>query len=479
MIKKLISHAALYALAPRIASFANILVLPFTTEKLTEVDYGIYATIGIYVGLLGAWRDLGLNVISANSYFKHPKYFRLIWGNILGFNLLWGIIYAAILVFLVMLIIPVEAQDRLQVIVLLLVIPIILFQPFSQMANMFFQFEKKPKMIAIPTVISGFSSVLITFYTIYHLELGYIGWYIAAFVAQFLNLIFHVFFFYIKEKVIPIFKFSFHTFRYYLSVSLPIIPHTYAGFLLHSSDRLVMDILGVSTSSIGQYGFAYTFGNYAQQISQGVNKASVPFYMEFLKDRTRRSLLRYRSMTFRILSFSLGISFVACIWLKEIFGFLISNPDLSVLYPLSILIVMSYNFNPMYQSVVLVFQFNERTSQLWKFSFVAGVINVILNLIFIPMYGIYSAAFTTLIALLFLGFAGISFKSFKEHQPFSYYPFYWIFSILLLLAGAYFLRDIDVGYKIVLSVVIISSLAYLEITKHFSTELLSMPDPEV
>lgn len=467
MIRKLIGHSALYALAPRIASFANILVLPFTTSKLTELDYGIYATIGIYVGLLGAWRDLGLNVISANSYYKHPKYFKLIWGNILAFNLLWGVIYALILVFLVMLIIPVEAKDNLQIIVVLLVIPIILFQPFSQMATMFFQFQKKPKMIAIPTVISGFSSVLITFYTIYHLELGYVGWYIAAFVAQFLGLLFHLFFFYIKEKVIPVFRFSVRTFRHYLSVSLPIIPHTYAGFLLHSSDRLVMDILGVSTSSIGQYGFAYTFGNYAQQISHGVNKASVPFYMDFLKEGTKKALLRYRSMTFRVLSFSIGASFLVCLWLREIFSVLINNPDLSVLYPLSILIVMSYNFNPMYQSVVLVFQFNERTSQLWKFSFVAGALNVILNLIFIPIYGIYAAAFTTLISLLFMGFAGISFKSFKENQPYNYYPLYWIVAIISFLAGAFFLRDIEVAPKVIISVVVIIILATLEMRKSF------------
>ncbi len=473
MIKKIFSHSLLYAVAPRVASFANILVLPFTTAKLTEIDYGIYATVAVYVNMLGAWRDLGLGTISGNTYFKHRNYFKLVWGNILGFNLVWGIFYAAILIMLLRLIMPSDVGDNMGPMLFLISFPIIVFQPFSQMANTFFQYEKNPKMIAIPTVVTGLVSVLVTFYTIYSLELGYLGWYIAAFIAQFLGFIYHLIFFFFREKVKPIFRFSIRAFRYYLGVSLPVIPHMYAGFLLHSSDRFVMDVIGLETKEIGQYGFAYTFGNYAKQISMGVNKATVPFYMELLQQRTHEALLRYRRLTFRLMSFSISASFVVCLWLREIFSVLITNPDLAVLYPLSILIVMSYNFNPMYQSVMKVFEFNERTSQLWKFSLVAGIINVVLNLIFIPIYGVYAAAFTTLIALLFLGFAGISFKSFKTHLPLNYYPFYWILAIIACLAGAYFLRDIPVLHKGVFTVVVAVVILFLEKRRVFRDPLVA------
>jgi len=76
--------------------------------------------------------------------------------------------------------------------------------------------------------------------------------------------------------------------------------------------------------------------------------------------------------------------------------------------------------------------FYEKTNIIWKISTVTGFLNVFLNLIFIPVFGYYTAVITTNICLLILGFSGFFLREYKKIQVVNYHEFIWLILIIFL-----------------------------------------------
>jgi O-antigen/teichoic acid export membrane protein len=152
-------------------------------------------------------------------------------------------------------------------------------------------------------------------------------------------------------------------------------------------------------------------------------------------------------------------STVLVIWCKELFFFLSSNAELARSYPVAIIIIMSYTYRPMYWGTINRLGFEEKTEHLWKISLVGGLINVVLNLIFIPYWGIYGTAFSTFIGLMYIGFSGYYLKAFRTIERLNYYPLVWASSIVVVSLLVYFVRDAIWYSKLILtSFVLIGAL---------------------
>src|SRR5690606_22406584 len=112
--------------------------------------------------------------------------------------------------------------------------------------------------------------------------------------------------------------------------------------------------------------------------------------------------------------------------------FLIRNEVLSQMYPLGIVIIMGYNYRPMYFGANTKLMFAEKTNVLWKVTFVAGLINVMLNFLLIPYFGFEAAAFTTFVSLMFMGYIGFYLKIFKDINAANFYPLAWLTATVIL-----------------------------------------------
>ena len=67
MLRKLLSHAAIYGLAAQVPRLAGVLALPIITRYLTTTDYGVAGVVTAYVSALGILQSLGLSVVMVNS----------------------------------------------------------------------------------------------------------------------------------------------------------------------------------------------------------------------------------------------------------------------------------------------------------------------------------------------------------------------------------------------------------------------------
>lgn len=457
MLRKLLSHAALYGLAAQVPRVAGVLALPIITPYLTTTDYGVAGVVTAYVGALGLFQSLGLSVVMGNTFTRHPTRFKWVWRQLHGFILLWSALYSVPLVGLLYAVIPDEAEANRWELILLNLVPVVLLSNTSFFGNFLYHMRQRPLPVAAYSFITGGVTVALNIYFIAFLRLGYMGWFYATFVASVAGFVLLFYPVYVQEGLWPIFKFKLYRIRSSLKVSLPLLPHHFSFFLLDASDKLMLDALRVPLPRIGFYNIASSFGLYFSAASNAVVEAATPFYMRyFSKEGDPESLLEARRMTFSLQVLFLGATALGSLWMKEVFELLIRNETLQGAYPLAIIMLMGYTYRPMYLAVVNRLSFQEKTKELWKISLVAGVGNVLLNLLLIPVFGIEAAAFTTFAALVYLGYSGFLLKEYRALSNVPYYPWRWLALTIVLLLAVYALADAGPLLKALISLLILA-----------------------
>jgi len=460
-LKKIFSHSLIYALGPQVPKLASLFVLPIITKYLTSSDYGIYGLVTSYSGLFSALSDLGFSVLLVNSFFKYPAKWPIIWRQLHFYLIFWSWIYALIVGAVLFFVLPIEPRFQLWLVVLLVTFPTCLFNPTILIGSRYFQFAQKPMYIASTSAIVGVITIGLNLLTIAYFRMGYIGWFISMAVSTFIQFLFFAYPVYFKYKITPLVSFRKRFLFKQLKVSLPTVPHNYSAYLLSNSDRVVMDRVGVSVDNIGRYNIAYMFGNYFEFFGNAIGMAVGPIFTKLVAKNTQKAEFDFIFLTKWLqVSFLTG-GVILALWSKELMKLLIKNNDLNSSYPLAIIIIMGYVYRPYYWAVICKLQFEEKTNQFWKISFIAGGLNVILNIIFIPIFGIKAAAITTFFALVYMGFAGYFLPSMDVELKKSFQPKSTIGIIILLSILVYAMKDIDIFSKAIVSVgILVSFLMY-------------------
>lgn len=218
-----------------------------------------------------------------------------------------------------------------------------------------------------------------------------------------------------------------------------------------------MKFTNVTIANIGLYNVA---GTVSSVVQSGVNASGLAIGPMLLKAYKNKDERLARNIIFFYKQLFFLVTFLISLWLKEIFFILIKNDSLQKVYPLGIILIMGYNYRPMYFGANTRLFYYEKTKDLLKVSFIAGLSNVILNFIFIPIFGYEAAAYTTFFALMYMGYVGYFLKAYKAHCTLEYHPLKWLSITLLLSAIVYYLVEIPVIYKICISVILILVLIF-------------------
>lgn len=366
-----------------------------------------------------------------------------------GFISLWSLFYAFLMGLIIYWVVPEEAIENRWAIVLMHTIPSALLNATTEYGILHHQVAQKPGPIAFQMIVVGFITIFINLWLISFEKMGYMGWFWSRFVGSILSFLFFSYFLYYKLKLLPIFNFKWRLIKAKLKIAFPMIPHYYGSYLLSSSDRIVMDLYQINIQKIGIYNLAGNFGNYFNAFADGTGMATSPVLYEYFRNLERKQAFKLsRDLIFIWQAALMIFSFLVCLWFKEIFSILINNSDLQEAYSLAIIMIMGFNYRPLYSGFAVKMFYYEKAKRIWLISFGAGILNVGLNIIFIPIYGIEAAAITTFVAFLFLGMAGFFIKEYREMKDLNYYPFYWLFGIILATIIVYILKDIFWLYKI-------------------------------
>lgn len=429
MLKFVFKNSLLYTFASQIPMFANLLLYPIISEYLVKFDYFVFGTAMGYIGLTSMFADLGMTPLFQNSFFKKEKHYPLYWSHYLGFLILYKFIYGLIVTAMLYFVFRDDLpMDKLWLIIGLTVFPMVTFDITRGIGMRLMQFKHQHRTVHISTAIGGVFTVITTFITIYVYKMGYLGFFISNFVSVIIQGVFFAYIIYVKENILPTFRIQGRRVKEWLKFSIPIIPHNFSGYLLSSSDRVVLDqyngLSNVSTSTIGMYNVAYNFASYFNHFGGQINTVISPIYFTLFRDKDPDVHFLIRRFTFLWLGFTFVVATLAGLWSKEVFQFFfINNTDgLAESYKYTIFLFMAFCYRPLYVASVEFVIFNERTTSLFKITTVAGILNVILNLILVPFFGIESAIFATFVCYMYMGISGHLFRDTKQYLPLSYYP---------------------------------------------------------
>lgn len=449
MFNKILKNTLIYSVAPYIPSVANLLILPFITKELTEVDYGISGTIIAYTSAFSALSVLGLSIILNNSYFHNQNRYKYVWRQIYGFLIFWNLIYSIILGAFLFFFMPDAAMENRLLIVLLNTIPVAFFGPTNFIGTTYYTLKQDALAIGIRTAVFGILAVFLNLLFILKFKLGYMGWFYTNFIVGVLTNFSYWYVLNRKVEIKPIYNFKFRTIKKSLSISLPLLPHQYSYYLLSGSERLIMDQLKVDTGKIGEFNIASTFSNYVSNFAQAGSTAIGPVLMNLYRDN---NYTKARNIVFAYQGLLLAVNFLICLWIKEVFFVLIQNETLRNTYDIAIILIMSVSFTPLFVGYFNLLAYKGETKNIWKITFVAGLICVFLNLIFVPQFGIISSTIILFLAYLYRGIAGYYFKSYKRLSKINYYPELWSIVIIIVTLITFLIKDIDCIYKSIITI---------------------------
>jgi O-antigen/teichoic acid export membrane protein len=182
-----------------------------------------------------------------------------------------------------------------------------------------------------------------------------------------------------------------------LALTLPLILHGAGGLVLSQSDRIMLQRMS-GESDAGIYRFAYNVALVISVLWMSFNTTWIPFYYEYKKNN-RKTLLLLRAKNYITIFTILTMGFI--LLAPEVYRVMAPQEYWSgiVLIPL---IAMAYYFNFLYSFPASYEFYNAKTKLISIGTICAAIINIVCNLIFIPLYAGTGAAIATLISFAFL-----------------------------------------------------------------------------
>ena len=237
--------------------------------------------------------------------------------------------------------------------------------------------------------------------------------------------------------------------------------------LLSSSDRIMITNL-YNSSETGVYSLIYNLSMVAMAVTASLEAVWVPWFTRKLmtgeKSTINKNITKYLEIALVVM---LCLMFVA----PEIVKIMATEQYYSGIYMIPPLVFASYEMY-MYTVYVNVEYYYKSTKYIAFNTIVAAVTNIVLNFIFVPLYGGMAACFTTVASYMvsFIMHSRHSRKLDKELFPLKQFAVPTLIFILAIIV-AYLLMELWIARWIIAIVGFICYAAYALLTKRFSNFL--------
>lgn len=451
-LKNTVRHTFIYSISNIAAKAVGVLLIPLYTSKLTLGEFGVWDLLDVTITILAEIFILGqasaLILINNSGEFKERKDSSL-------FS-----ITVFILSITSLLVIFIEAVTSLfpsyfentyfPSPYLKLAAYIVLLRVLN---NLFLTKIRADEQSGYYTIISVLRIFLITGLTVYFVafaQSGILGILYSTAMGESLTLLL------LLIKVIPQMKIRFdkNILKEALKFGLPLVFVTIGYYLLNLSDRYIIKYL-LGAEAVGLYGFGYRVAGVLNML------LILPFNLSFMpiafKIFGQKDDARYFSkmMTYSTFFFVWGFVFLS-LFSKELIDIFSARPDYGSAYLFIPVILLSYVFSGMRLTATLGMLLTKNTKNIAWITIGSALLNILLNFIFIPVYGLMAAAINTLIAylLFYIITQRISDKYFKI-------PFENKKLVMMIILGSafssviYFFPEISFAAGIIFKIVLV------------------------
>ncbi|MGN1114623.1 MAG: oligosaccharide flippase family protein [Oscillospiraceae bacterium] len=179
--------------------------------------------------------------------------------------------------------------------------------------------------------------------------------------------------------------------KYALGFNIPLIPHYLSGTILSQSDRIMIQNI-VGTAEVGIYSVAHSIGLLAQLFTNAINNSMTPWMYENLNQKDYKNIRKNVNYILLLLA---GIIIALCFFVPELVKIFGSKEYYDAIYVVPPIAASVY-FIFLYNVYAIPQMYFEKQKFMSVASIFAAVLNIVLNLIFISLFGYYAAGYTTL-----------------------------------------------------------------------------------
>jgi O-antigen/teichoic acid export membrane protein len=396
-----IKHFFIYSFGSFFMRSISMILVPFNMRKLTPTDYGTLSLITTFITIATALMGLGLRQVLSIEFFHHDTIGRkrIITEMLIIYTtiaipcvaLVWHLRTPIITYLFFNTISPAQLAPAL--------ITVFLFF-YAELLYQLLQYEQKVTVLAILQSMLALISAAITVISLWLFQIGLVGivW-AQAIITALASLIFCILLF--KQYAIQT---SLHAglskSYYYLLYGLPFIPGIICSWMLSSADRWVL----ASYRSMHEVGI-YTIADMGSQLFYTLvlipwSGSYLPYIMKrYAEQKNNLALVEHKNR--QIMYISMISATVAIL-----IGSFVSRSFLHYLLPPTYYAAIPYMFILLLGQVFLLgsyfastlIQFRKKSLFLAFALAMPASMNLLLNLVFVPYFGIAGCSIATLIS---------------------------------------------------------------------------------
>ncbi len=246
-------------------------------------------------------------------------------------------------------------------------------------------------------------------------------------------------------------------FRFALKFNIPLIPYYLSQVVLNHSDRIMIEAME-GLAEAGMYGVAYNMAVTLTFVLNAINNSYVPWFYNKIKEGKVRDNRAITNGLALLMAFILMAIISLAPEIILIMGGKDYAPAVWVIPPVTVsqLILMYVQY-----FVNVQFYYEAKSMLVWG-SIGAAVVNIILNWLFIPMFGFAAAGYTTMVSYLaflaanFFTYRWVLKKNGQKDEAFDYKTLTLIFVGFCTLTGiAMALYDLPIARYIIIAGVLL------------------------
>ncbi len=396
-LKRLGAETAIYGISTVIGRFLNFLLIPFYTNVLAPGDYGIIAYVYSLIAFANVIYSYGLE----SAYFKYSatleigtreQNFTTPFISLFTTSVFFSIFISVFAVPIGdALAVPGSFGSILYWSAGILALDGITIIPFASL-----RMEHKAKQFALIKFLSILINVVLNLLLLLVFRMGVTGVFISGFIASASSLIM------LLPTIFRHFSPGFNAplWKELLRFGLPYIPSGLAAMAIQVIDRPILRAL-TDDATVGIYQANYRLGIFMMLIVSMYEYAWRPFYFSTAKDPNAKQIFA-RVLTYLILL--MGFVFLALTFFIDdiakfsLFGRHIIGPGYWGGLGIVPIVLLGYLFLGISTNFSAGIYIEKKTYYTPFITIAGALVNIIVNFLLIPQYGMYGAAWATLAA---------------------------------------------------------------------------------
>ena len=363
----------------------SFITTPIFTRILSTEQYGVFSVYSSWYSLISIIATLNLAAgVYNNCMTKFPDKKNVITSSFQGLSTC-----VTMLLFIIYVINTSFWNDLFQLTTLFVVFMFLelLFVPAYTFWTVSKRYDYEYVPIVVLTVVIAFASPIIGVIAVLSTDHKAEAKVISNVLVQvIIGLVFYIYNF-VKGKRFFVKEY----WKFALKFNIPLIPHYLSMTVLNQADRIMIGRM-VSNGAAAIYSIAYSISYIMSIFTSAINSSLIPYTYKSLRDNNYEGI---KSVSNFLIVFVFGISIIAMAFGPEVVLVIGGEQYYDAIWVIPPVAASVY-FTFLYPLFANVEFYYEKTIGIMIASCSGAILNIIMNYVFIKIYGYYAAGYTTL-----------------------------------------------------------------------------------